>query len=90
MPSVHTFTVVPALPEPLKDLDFIARNMYWCWNLEYVGLFNRIDSRLWKAFAHNPVKLLGTVPQERLNELAAEPRLCLGSAAGPSETGCLY
>ena len=70
MPTVHTFTVVPALPEPLKDLDFIARNMYWCWNLEYVGLFNRIDSRLWKAFGHNPVKLLGTVPQERLNELA--------------------
>jgi starch phosphorylase len=71
MPSVHAFTVLPAVPEELKDLDFIARNMYWCWNLEFVSIFKRIDSRLWRAWAHNPVRLLGGVPQERLNELAA-------------------
>ena len=71
MPGVHTFTVVPALPVELEDLDCIARNMYWCWNLEFVGLFNRIDGRLWKAYSHNPIKLLGAVSQERLNELAA-------------------
>lgn len=71
MSGVHTFTVVPALPEELEDLDFIARNMYWCWNLEFVGLFNRIDSRLWKTYSHNPIKLLGGVSQERLNELAS-------------------
>ena len=70
MPGVHTFTVLPALPESLKDLEFIARNMFWCWNLEIVSLFNRIDSNLWKAWWHNPVKLLGAVSQQRLNELA--------------------
>jgi starch phosphorylase len=70
MPGVHTFTVVPALPKELEDLDFIARNVYWCWNLDIVNLFNRIDSRLWKAYSHNPIKLLGTVSQQRLDELA--------------------
>lgn len=70
MPGVHTYTVLPALPEPLKELEFIANNMFWCWNLELVGLFKRIDARLWKAYSHNPVKLLGSVSQKRLEELA--------------------
>lgn len=70
MASVRSFTVLPALPESLKDLDFIARNMYWCWNPEFVDVFKRIDNTLWEASGHNPVKLLGNVPQETLEELS--------------------
>jgi starch phosphorylase len=70
MLGVHSFTVLPALPESLRDLDFIARNMFWCWNLEFVQLFKRIDSKLWRAWFHNPIRLLGGVSQNRLDELA--------------------
>jgi len=70
MPSVRSFTILPALPETLKDLDFIARNMFWAWHLEFVDLFKRIDSNLWKACGYNPIKLLGTVPQETLDCLS--------------------
>ncbi len=69
MPSVRSFTVLPALPETLKDLEVIARNMFWSWNPEYVELFKRIDSNLWLACGHNPVKLLGKITQEKLDEL---------------------
>ncbi len=70
MPSVRSFMVLPALPDSLKDLEFIARNMYWSWNLDFVQLFKRIDSKLWKACGHNPVKLLGSVSQQKLETLA--------------------
>ena len=70
MPSVRSFTVLPALPDSLKDLEFIAKNMFWSWNPEFIRLFKRIDSELWKACAHNPVKLLGKVSQEKLEALA--------------------
>ncbi len=70
MPTVRSFTVLPALPEQLKDLDFIARNMYWSWNSDLLELFRRIDSNLWSACGHNPVKLLGSVSQEKLEELS--------------------
>ncbi|MHC4397058.1 MAG: alpha-glucan family phosphorylase [Planctomycetota bacterium] len=70
MPSVRSFTVLPALPDSLKDLDFIARNMFWCWNLEFVEIFKRINSNLWKACGYNPIKLLGTVAQETLEALS--------------------
>ncbi len=69
MPGVHSFLVLPALPEKLKALETIARNMYWSWNPECVELFKRIDSILWNESGHNPVKFLGNISQERLNTL---------------------
>jgi len=70
MPSVRSFTVLPALPESLEDIEFIARNMFWSWNPEFVDLFKRVDSNLWSACGHNPVKMLGNISQAKLNELA--------------------
>ena len=70
MPGVRSFTVLPALSEPIKNLEVIAKNMFWCWNPEFAELFKRVDSDLWSACRHNPVKLLGTISQEKLDKLA--------------------
>jgi len=70
MPNIRSITVLPALPEPLKDLEVIAKNMYWSWNAECVSLFERIDNTLWSACGHNPVKLLGCISQHKLQALA--------------------
>ncbi|MHC4645436.1 MAG: alpha-glucan family phosphorylase [Planctomycetota bacterium] len=70
MPKVRSFTVVPALPDSLKALETLAGNMFWCWNPEMEELFRRIDNSLWANCGHNPVKLLGSVSQRRLAELA--------------------
>lgn len=84
MPSVRNFTILPALPDPLKDLETIAANMFWSWNPEYTELFRRIDKKLWASSGHNPVKMLGSVPQERLAELA-ENRGFLGELQRATE-----
>ena len=77
MPKVRSFTILPSLPDSLKDLDIIAKNMFWSWNTESETLFKRIDSNLWAACGHNPVKLLGSVSQDRLGKLAGnEGFLC--------------
>jgi starch phosphorylase len=70
MLKIRNYTVLPALPEALKDLAAIAGNLFWSWNPELVDLFARIDPALWSSCGHNPVKLLGNVPQERLDALA--------------------
>ena len=70
MATVRSFTVVPALQDPLVDLETIARNMYWSWDPEFVELFRRIDSNLWTISGHNPVRLLGSISQEKLDSLA--------------------
>ena len=70
MPTVRSFTVLPTLPDALKDIEFISKNMFWSWNHDFLELFKRIDSNLWTACGHNPVKLLGSVSQARLESLA--------------------
>ena len=70
MHTIRTFTVKPSLPEPLEALRAVTQNMYWSWNTEVIELFRRIDYELWKQARHNPVKLLGTASQARLEDLA--------------------
>jgi starch phosphorylase len=69
---IHQFEVVPNMPEPLEPLERIARNLWWSWHPEAVELFVRVDRDLWRTSNHNPVKMLGHCPQERLNELAKD------------------
>lgn len=89
MPTVRSFTVLPALPEVLKDLEVIARNMFWSWNPDFVELFKRIDTSLWSSCGHNPVKMLGTVPQAKLDALA-DNKGFLGQLERVSEKLRLY
>ncbi|MBI1368810.1 MAG: alpha-glucan family phosphorylase [Planctomycetes bacterium] len=69
---IHPFKVVPSLPEPLEPLLTIARNLWWAWHPEAVELFMRVDGDLWRQTKHNPVRLLGSCPQDRLEELARD------------------
>ncbi len=70
MLKIRNYTVMPALPDVLNDLQVIAGNLFWSWNPELIDLFARIDPALWSSCGHNPVKLLGSVSQERLDTLA--------------------
>jgi len=70
MPKVRSFTVVPELPDALKDLQLIAGNIFWAWNPDFVELFRRIDGNLWTASGHNPIRLLASVSQQQLEALA--------------------
>jgi len=72
MPTVRTFRVVPNLPERLLPLGILARNLWWTWVPYASDLFSRMDSDLWEKTRHNPVDLLGALPQERLEALAAD------------------
>src|SRR5205814_4263070 len=63
------FTVLPFLPERLQALHQLAYNMWWCWNHEAVSLFRRVDDDLFDAVENSPVKLLGAVDQNRVEQL---------------------
>ena len=71
MKTVHSFNIVPAIPEELKCLEELAYNLYTIWDYEIIDLFRRLDVDLWEKTYHNPVKLLGEIKQEQL-ELRAK------------------
>ena len=72
MQPIRTFKVSPCLPKPLESLRKLAYNLYWDWNFEIKDLFRRLDPELWESSRHNPVLMLGTIRQERLNEVAED------------------
>jgi len=72
MRKVRNFVVVPSLPERLKSLKDIAYNLCWCWDHDAVDLFRRLDNQLWEQCKHNPVKMLGELSQERLDNASKD------------------
>jgi glycogen phosphorylase len=72
MKPVHTFSVIPKLPASIERLRELAYNLRWSWNHDTIALFRRLDSDLWEASGHNPVKMLGILDQKHLEEAVAD------------------
>ncbi|MDJ1134861.1 alpha-glucan family phosphorylase [Streptomyces iconiensis] len=72
MKAIRRFSVRPALPEPLRPLSELARNLRWSWHPETRDLFHTVDPGAWRAAGGNPVRLLGGVHRDRLEELAGD------------------
>ena len=64
----------PALPPALSRMSQLAYNLFWSWEPTIRNLFRRMDTGLWRLSGHNPVSMLGRIPQETLERLAADPR----------------
>ncbi|HZO29992.1 MAG TPA: alpha-glucan family phosphorylase [Chloroflexota bacterium] len=80
----RVFTVVPTIPPALATLEDLAYNLRWTWDHQTAGLFRRLDPARWEATNHNPVLLLRSTDQVRLNEAARDPgyrRELAGAAA---------
>ena len=72
MHAIHEFTVSPSLPERLHPLRELACNLWWSWNFHAIDLFRQVDEDLWEETNHNPVLLLGTIKQVRLQAAAED------------------
>ncbi|MFC1813259.1 alpha-glucan family phosphorylase, partial [Thermodesulfobacteriota bacterium] len=72
MSHLQTFQVFPLLPEPLSFLEVLSRNLWWCWNIDAIELFRRINPRLWNKAGRNPIVFLTLIPKERLSELSKD------------------
>ncbi|MDR1949606.1 MAG: alpha-glucan family phosphorylase [Spirochaetaceae bacterium] len=70
--NISTYTVKPKLPNSLKPLEEIARNLWLSWNFDAVQLFIRLDYDVWLQSQQSPVRTLGMVSQERLAEVAKD------------------
>mgnify|MGYP005852536137 CR=1 FL=1 len=72
MKPIGRFTVIPKLPPRLGKLRALAYNLRWTWNHDTLALFRRLDASLWESAGHNPVQMLGSIDQERLERLAKD------------------
>ncbi len=64
--------VRPHLPAAVASLARLAGNLRWSWDEGTRDLFRAVDADRWRQCQRNPVALLSSVPQARLEELAAD------------------
>ena len=74
-PAWKELTVKSRIPEELKMLDELSRNIWYSWNYEARELFAALDPELWKEVGHNPVALLERISYERFEEIATDAKL---------------
>ena len=72
MKALRRFTVRTRLPEPLAPLGELVMNLRWSWHPQTQDLFASVDPAVWESVRHDPVRLLGEVAAERMDELAAD------------------
>ncbi len=73
MRALRSFTVRASLPPALAPLQEVACNLRWSWDERTRDLFRWLDPQQWEESTHDPVRLLGRVSRERLDELASDP-----------------
>ena len=75
VPTWRDITVNTHLPERLKPLETLARNLWWVWNSEAKSLFHDLDPDMWRITGENPVMLLQRLGSDRLAQIIADEDL---------------
>src|SRR5262245_12247509 len=61
------------IPERISGLEELATDLWWSWHPEARLVFRQLDYQVWRATAHNPVRMLRQIPYERLAAAASDP-----------------
>ncbi|GAA3390722.1 alpha-glucan family phosphorylase [Streptomyces roseoviridis] len=72
MKAIRRFTVRPVLPDTLRPLADLARNLRWSWHEPTRELFETVDPEVLRAADGDPVRALGSIGAGRLAALAAD------------------
>jgi glycogen phosphorylase len=70
MRPIKSFDVRASLPQSLEPLRELAYNLWLYWNISAIKLFYRLKTNLWEETYHNPVDILGKIPQDQYDALA--------------------
>lgn len=57
------------IPEALRPLEILSKNIWWTWHPEVENLFRSIDEKLWGMVQRNPISLLNSLAYQRFLEL---------------------
>jgi glycogen phosphorylase len=85
MRPLHRFTVLPTVPEPLKPLSGLARNLRWTWHLPVQDLFAAMDPSGWEASGHNPLRMLNETDAGVLKRAASDPAFLARQSAAAED-----
>jgi glycogen phosphorylase len=72
--ALTRYTGLPPFPPRISRIEELAVDLWWSWHRVGRQVFRQLDYPLWRATAHNPVRMLWTIPRERLEAAAEDTR----------------
>ena len=66
-PQWTAITVQSKMPEALRKLEEMSRNMWWAWNTDAYNLFHDMNTGAFRAAHKNVVEMLGNLSYDELN-----------------------
>lgn len=73
-PTWTRLLVEVTLPERLRPLEELSKNLWWSWTVGGRELFEYIDEELWEHCRRNPIVFLDRLNTKRLTELENDPQ----------------
>jgi glycogen phosphorylase len=70
---MERYAGLPPLPPRIDRLPELAIDLWWSWHDEARTVFRNLDYPLWRATAHNPVRMLWMIPRATLDRVAQDP-----------------
>src|SRR4051812_38769375 len=64
------YSNLPPLPDRIGRLEELAIDLWWSWHAEARIVFRTLDYDLWRATAHNPVRMLWLIQPAKLEQAA--------------------
>ena len=68
------YSDLPPLPERINRLADLAVDLWWSWYRDARLVFRGLDYSLWRATAHNPVRMLWVISRAKLAAAADDAR----------------
>jgi starch phosphorylase len=69
---VNRYSSLEPLPPRIGRLAELAVDLWWSWNRDAREVFRTLDYALWRATAHNPVRMLWVIPRSTIEAAAAD------------------
>lgn len=68
-PNWKKVLIQPVYSQEMRKLQELSRNIWWCWNVDAIELFESIDPEAWIATEQNPVALMEGLSLEQIEKL---------------------
>jgi glycogen phosphorylase len=70
---MERFALSAPLPSRIHRLHELSLDLWWSWTPAARQVFRRLNYPLWKLSSHNPVRMLMTIDEQRLQQAAQDP-----------------
>ena len=73
-PTWKKIMIDPVYSDEMKKLQELANNLWWCWNVDAIELFESLDPVAFERLEQNPIALMNSLTKSQIDELEQDEK----------------